>query len=389
MIIQSLIDTDLYKLTMQQAVYHRFPEATAEYRFASRSSDIDLRPFAGSIRAEIDKLCDLTFTDDELAYLGGLPFFSPGYLRSLRGFRLPRGAVVVESEPDFRLVVRGNWYQTILFEVPVLAIVNEISCGRLYPLTAQRRAEGERRLIDKCRRIRDSDIPLRIAEFGTRRRYSRAWQTQVIDTLRDQAAAALSGTSNLFDARRLGLTPMGTMGHEFLQAHQVLAPLPRFQQVALQTWLDEFRGALGIALSDVIGLDSFLADFDGALAKAYDGARQDSGDPMVWGDRLVEHYERLGIDPASKTAVFTDSLTIERAQEIARYFRSRIGTSFGIGTHLTNDFDFEAPQIVIKMVRCNDWPVAKLSDSPGKSLSGDDEYLSFLRRLFGGGHDRR
>jgi nicotinic acid phosphoribosyltransferase len=214
--------------------------------------------------------------------------------------------------------------------------------------------------------IRQSDVPIRLSEFGTRRRYSRDWQTVVIDTLAAELPEALQGTSNVYDARRLGIAPVGTMGHEFLQAFQVFAPLPQSQRMALSGWLEEFRGALGIALSDVISREAFLADFDLLFAKAYDGARQDSGDPLDWGDRLIDHYRALGIDPMTKLAVFTDSLTIVRAQEIARYFAGRIRTSFGIGTHLTNDFDFEAPQIVIKMVRCDGWPVAKLSDSPGK-----------------------
>ncbi|MDR3710207.1 MAG: nicotinate phosphoribosyltransferase [Capsulimonadaceae bacterium] len=382
MIIKTLLDTDLYKLTMQQAVLHRFPEALAEYRFASRSQNVDIRPFVEEIRDEIDALCSLTFTRDEIDFLASLPYFAPGYLASLAGFRLSPDAVTIEADPAFRLTVRGNWQQTILFEVPLLAIINEVYCRNTYPMSKMRRQEGERRLLDKCHVIRQSDIPLRISEFGTRRRYSRDWQSHVVETLARETGSSLAGTSNLADARRLNLTPVGTMGHEFLQAFQVLAPLALSQKIALQTWQDEFRGDLGIALSDVIGIDAFLADFDGHLAKAYDGARHDSGDPVAWGERLVAHYESLGIDPTSKTAVFTDSLTIADAQRIARHFAGRIRATFGIGTHLTNDFDFDAPQIVIKMVRCNDWPVAKLSDSPGKTLCDDALYLALLRKLF-------
>jgi len=383
MIIQSLLDTDLYKFTMQQVVFHRFPAATAEYLFASRSPGIDFGAIADEIRAEVDALCTLRLAPSEIAYLRTIPYFRGDYIDQMQSLTLSPDAVTITTEPHFEMRIRGNWYQTILFEVPLLAIVNEVYCRHNYPPTPERRAEGERRLAQKCRMIRQSDVPIHLSEFGTRRRYSRDWQTIVIDTLAAEIPGSLQGTSNVSDARRLGITPVGTMGHEYLQAFQVLAPLAQSQRNGLQTWLEEFHGALGIALSDVIGIDAFLADFDLTLAKAYDGVRQDSGDPIAWGDRLIEHYRAQGIDPRTKVAVFTDSLTIARAQEIARYFAKRIRTSFGIGTHLTNDFDFDAPQIVIKMVRCNGRPVAKLSDSPGKSISDDETYLAHMRKVFG------
>jgi nicotinate phosphoribosyltransferase len=389
MIIHSLLDTDLYKFTMQQAVFHRFPEASAEYRFALRSGGIDFRAFADEIRAEVDAFCSVRLQPDEIAYLRTIPYLRDDYIDSLRRFKLSPDAVEITTEPHFDLRVRGNWYQTILFEVPVLAIVNEVYCRRAYPLTRERHSEGEHRLAEKCRTIRQADVAVRISEFGTRRRYSRDWQTFVIDKLAAEIPDVLLGTSNVYDARRLGIMPVGTMGHEFLQAFQVFAPLPQSQRMALHAWLEEFRGALGVALSDVISRDAFLADFDLLFAKAYDGARQDSGDPLEWGDRLIEHYRKLGIDPMTKIAVFTDSLTIDRALEIARYFAGRIRTSFGIGTHLTNDFDFDAPQIVIKMVRCDGWPVAKLSDSPGKSICDDALYLAYLRKVFAPTHPAR
>lgn len=389
MIIQSLLDTDLYKFTMQQAVFHRFPEASAEYRFASRSRDVDFSAFAGEIQEEIDAFCSLRLHSDEIAYLRTIPFLRDDYIDSLQRFKLSRDAVEIETRRGFELRVRGNWYQTILFEVPLLAIINEVYCRNAYPLTEKRRAEGERRLSEKCDCIDGADAPIRFSEFGTRRRYSREWQSHVIDVFSQRVPDSLTGTSNLLDARRLDIPAVGTMGHEFLQAFQVFAPLPQSQRMALHAWLEEFRGALGIALSDVIGKEAFLADFDLLFAKAYDGARQDSGDPFEWGDSLIEHYKSLGIDPMTKVAVFTDSLSISRALQIARYFSGRIRTSFGIGTHLTNDFDFDAPQIVIKMVRCDGWPVAKLSDSPGKSICDDDLYLAYLRKVFAPTHPGR
>ena len=388
MIIDSLLDTDLYKFTMQQAVWSRFGQATAEYAFKCRTPNIDLRPFIDEIRAEIDHLCALRLTDDELAYLGGIRFLKPAFVDSLRGFHLDPQAVMLAptDSGELRLRVSGGWYDTILFEVPLLAIINEVYSRHHFPPTDERLAEGERRLHAKCAAVdaaTGDGVILRIIEFGTRRRYSREWQKTVVETLKAQIGSSLIGTSNLHLARTLNLRPYGTMAHEFLQAAQVFAPLPEFQKFALEAWMQEYRGDLGIALSDVVGMDAFLHDFDLLFSKAYDGARHDSGDPFVWGEKLIAHYERLGIDPRTKSAVWSDGLTIDKARALSERFEGRIRTSFGIGTHLTNDLGFPALQIVMKMVRCNGRPVVKVSDSPGKAMSEDTLYLSYLRSIFG------
>ena len=383
MIIQSLLDTDLYKLTMQQVVFHRFPGASAEYRFSIRNPDVDLRPFADEIRREVADFCTLAFTDDELGYLRGVRYLHPTYTESLRHLRLDLDDVQITTDGEFALTIRGSWYGTILFEVPLLAIINEVYFRHAHPLTADAQAEGSRRLHEKCRLIRGTTLPqFALVEFGTRRRYSRAWQAQVVETLHREVPQSLIGTSNVDLARRLGLPPFGTMAHEFLQACQAFAPLPDFQKFALETWMAEYRGDLGIALSDVVGMDAFLRDFDKLFSKAYDGARHDSGDPIEWGEKLIAHYQQSGIDPATKFAVWSDGLTIPRALDIARHFQGRLHTSFGVGTNLTNDLGFTPLNIVIKMSRCNGRPVAKLSDSPGKAMSGDEAFLAFLRQTF-------
>ncbi len=384
MIIQSLLDTDLYKLTMQQVVFHQFPEASAEYRFSNRSRDVDLRPFAEEIRREIDAFCTLAFTNDELAYLGGIHYLHPTYLDALRRLRLDPGSVAISTDGgEFALSVRGSWYGTILFEVPLLAIINEVYFRNTHPLTDDARAEGERRLGEKCRLIKDAaPLQFSLVEFGTRRRYSRDWQAQIIETLTREIPQSLIGTSNVAQARRRNLPPFGTMAHEFLQACQAFAPLPDFQKFAFERWMQEYRGDLGIALSDVVGMDAFLRDFDKLFSKAYDGARHDSGDPIEWGEKLIAHYQRWGIDPAAKFAVWSDALTIPKALNIARHFEGRIHTSFGVGTNLTNDLGFAPLQIVIKMTRCHGRLVAKLSDSPGKAMASDETFLAYLRQTF-------
>lgn len=382
-VIASLMDTDLYKFTMQQVVFHRFPMTEVEYVFRNRSTGIDLRPFRAEIEAEIGALCELQPTDAEIEYLATLPYMKPSYLQALRGLRLDPGAVEIETDAEFRLSIRGNWFRTILFEVPLLAIINEVYFRNMHPFSPETAAEGRRRLHEKCRMARESELDnLQIIEFGTRRRYSRAWQDEVVGALTGHLAGHFLGTSNVALAQKYGLKRYGTMAHEFLQACQAMVAIPDSQAYALETWMQEYRGQLGIALSDVVGMDAFLRDFDRLFSKAYDGARHDSGDPMVWGEKLVAHYQALGIDPLSKYAVFTDSLTVPRAIEIARRFAGRIGTQFGIGTNLTNDLGFPALNVVIKMTRCNGRPVAKLSDSPGKTVSEDTTFVSYLRSVF-------
>jgi nicotinate phosphoribosyltransferase len=173
------------------------------------------------------------------------------------------------------------------------------------------------------------------------------------------------------------------MGHEYLQACQALGPRLRDSQVfALETWAKEYRGDLGIALSDVYGLDAFLRDFDMYFCKLFDGARHDSGDPFVWGERIIEHYLANRVDPRTKALVFSDALTFPLAIQIARRFQGRVRVSFGIGTNLTNDLGLQPLQIVIKMVRCNGQPVAKVSDAPEKTMCDDPAYLGYLRHVF-------
>lgn len=383
MIIESLLDTDLYKFTMQQAAWHRVGHAVAEYEFKNRSQDIDLRPFAEEIREEIRYVGTLALTTTEAEFLSSLRYIQPDYVEILQRSTLDPGQVIVDDQgEELRISVHGYWWQSILWEVPILAIVNEVYFRNTQP-EAPSKGEGERRLYEKIAQIRAADMPLRLIEFGTRRRYSHSWQKFVVETLKREVPDALIGTSNVALAHQLNLKPFGTMAHEFLQAGQAFAPLPDFQKWALEQWMQEYRGDLGIALSDVVGMDAFLRDFDLLFTKAYDGARHDSGDPVEWGEKLLTHYANCGVDARTKSMVFSDGLTIPRCIELARRFEGRIRTSFGIGTNLTNDLGFPALQIVLKMVRCNNRPVAKLSDSPGKAMAVDPVYVAYLRSVFG------
>ena len=266
--------------------------------------------------------------------------------------------------------------------MPVLSIVSEVYFRNTQPGASQ--DEGRRRLGAKIDLINGvADPEFRIADYGTRRRFSRSWQEEVVVTLKDGIGAKFVGTSNVDLAMRHGLTPLGTMAHEYLQACQAVGPRLRDSQVfAFNMWAREYRGDLGIALSDVCGMDAFLRDFDLFFCKLFDGVRHDSGDPFEWGEKLIAHYQKMRIDPRSKTMVFSDSLSVPLAIRLFDYFRGRMHTAFGIGTNLTNDIGFDPLQIVIKMTRCNGQPVAKISDEPSKMMDYDPSYVAYLREVF-------
>jgi nicotinate phosphoribosyltransferase len=387
MIIRSLLDTDLYKFTMMQAVLHQHPAAQVQYRFKCRTPGIDLARHLDRIWEEIDALCTLRFTPDELDYLRALRFVKPDFVDFLGLFHFDRKYITLRASDEVPgeivLEIEGPWLHTILFEVPLLAIINEVYFEALGQGDLD---EGERRLQAKLARLRaipDAD-GCAIADYGTRRRYSRAWHARLLPQLRDGLGAQFVGTSNVHFARQYGMTPLGTMAHEWLQAFQQLGPRLRdSQRAAFEAWAQEYRGDLGIALSDVVGLDAFLRDFDLYFSKLFDGMRHDSGDPLRWGERMLAHLAANRADPRAKTLVFSDGLDVERVAQLYAHFKGRCRLAFGIGTNLTNDLGPKPLNIVIKMTRCNGQPVAKLSDSPGKSMCDDPGYVRYLRQVFG------
>ncbi len=405
MIITSLLDTDLYKFTMMQVVLHQFPGAQVEYRFTCRNAQntpppggasFDLAPFVNEIREEIRSLCSLHFHDAELAYLRSMRFIKSDFVDFLGLFHLNEKYITVRGLPsgEIDITIHGPWLHTILFEIPVLAIVNEVYFRNTYKLPDL--VEGRRRLDVKIGLLRADTLgDLKIADYGTRRRFSQGWHEEVLRVLAVRlgtsqspghlagTAGQLAGTSNVLFAMKLGLTPLGTMAHEYLQACQALGPRLRDSQIyGFESWAKEYRGDLGIALSDVYGLEAFLRDFDMYFCKLFDGARHDSGDPFTWGERMLAHYAKNRVDPRTKTLIFSDALTVPRTIELYQQFRGRCQLAFGIGTNLTNDLGYEPLQIVIKMVRCNGQPVAKLSDTPSKNMCDDEHYMAYLRQVF-------
>ncbi|MGX5110546.1 nicotinate phosphoribosyltransferase [Enterobacter cloacae] len=384
-VLHTLLDTDAYKLHMQQAVFHHYHDVHVAAEFRCRGDDL-LGIYADSIREQVDAMQHLTLQDDEYHWLSGLPFFEADYLNWLRDFRYKPEQVTVTNENgklDIRL--EGPWREVIMWEVPLLAVISELAHRYRSPETGVEQAVAslENKLAAFSTLTEGLDMSrFRLMDFGTRRRFSRDVQEAIVKRL--QLEPWFVGTSNYDLARRLNLTPMGTQAHEWFQAHQQISPdLANSQRAALAAWLEEYPNQLGIALTDCITMDAFLRDFGPEFAERYQGLRHDSGDPVEWGEKAIAHYQKLGIDPMSKVLVFSDNLDLAKAVELYRHFNARINLGFGIGTRLTCDIPQVKPlNIVIKLVECNGKPVAKLSDSPGKTICHDKAFVRALRKAF-------
>ena len=389
-IITSLLDTDLYKFTMWQAMLHRHPQTEAEYEFVCRTpTAFPLTDLLPEVNQELDALCSLRFTPEDLGYLASLRFMKSDFIDFLRIFQFQRSFIKAWAEGEtLHIVARGPQVHVMGFEIYVLAIVNELYFRRFDAETAL--TEGRKRLALKIEQLRHLAMeaklrnPFELFDFGVRRRFSGPWQREVVQAFAEQTAQWFKGTSNVLLARDLNLVPIGTMAHEYLQSYQALGVRLRdFQVAALEDWVQEYRGDLGIALTDTVGMDAFLADFDMYFAKLFDGLRHDSGDPFEWGEKAIAHYDKLRIAPQSKRLVFSDGLDLDTALALYHRFADRIQCGFGIGTRLTNDMGLETINIVMKLTHANGQPVAKISDSPGKTLCNDETYLAYLRQVFG------
>ena len=388
-IITSLLDTDLYKFTMWQAMLHRHPQTTAEYEFVCRTpAAFPLAELLPEVNRELDALCTLRFAPDELDYIASLRFIKSDFVDFLRIFQFQRAFIKAWAEGDqLHIVARGPQVHVMGFEIYVLAIVNELYFRRFDAESAL--VEGRKRLAHKISQLKHLAVeaklrhPFELFDFGVRRRFSGAWQREVVQAFAAETSQWFKGTSNVLLARDLNLVPIGTMAHEYMQSYQSLGVRLRdFQIAALEDWVQEYRGDLGIALTDTVGMDAFLADFDMYFAKLFDGLRHDSGDPYEWGEKALTHYAKLRIDPQNKRLVFSDGLDLDTALSLYHRFADRIQCGFGIGTRLTNDMGLTTINIVMKLTHANGQPVAKISDSPGKTMCNDETYLAYLRQVF-------
>ena len=395
-IINSLLETDLYKFSMGQAVLHWFPRTEVTVEFKCRS-DVKLGFLKPQLDEQLDHLCSLRFQPDELDYLRGIRWLSADYIDYLERFYLKRDQIHTRVDKDGQLVVvaKGPWRDVIYFEIPVLATISELYMRSLMGdvrNVCNTGSDAITRLqstIDTFKDARtrlsrtDLPVPFTLADFGLRRRYSGYWHDYVVEQLKTQLPDVFVGTSNVYLAKKHNVKPIGTFAHEFyggLQGENIR--LSEVQRTALDIWAKEYRGELGIALSDNFGFKAFLRDFDKYFAKLFEGCRHDSGDPFVWGNMLIDHYNSLGIDPRTKTACWSDSLDADKACGIAKAFCGKIKVSFGIGTFLTNNTGLKPLNMVMKLTEANGNPVCKLSDSPGKCMCTDTQYVKYVKQVY-------
>lgn len=384
-IINFLTDIDLYKLTMLQFIYHKFSSVTSKYKFKNRTKGIDLSQYINEINTEIDWLCTLKFQNFELEHIKKLRFMKEDFIYFLSLFQLNRKwiQVYIDSNGELQIEAEGPWLYVMMFETYILAIIEEIYTRNNFKNLDF--SEGRKKLNNKIDIILDfikkTEKTFSFADFGTRRRFNFIWQEEVIATLCNKLPKnVFIGTSNVLFSILYNIKAIGTMAHEIFQAGQALGPRPiNSQSFILKEWADEYRGDLGIALTDTLGFDKFLKDFDLYFAKLYDGGRHDSDDPFKWVDKFIDHYVKLNINPLTKSAVFSDGLDIPIAIKLAEYCYGRILYSFGIGTNLTNDVGVKALQLVMKIVLCNGLNVAKISDNPSKGMCESKEYEEYLR----------
>ena len=386
-IITSLIDSDLYKLSQQQAVFHQYPKTVGRYELAVRTLKpaFPLTDIVDQIREEIMSFESLKLSNDEYVFLQSMPWFKKDYLDWLSEFRFnPSIEVKIETTKNGGITVspRGLWHHEILYEVPILAVIEELYCARASRLTPdQAEVEAINKLSRKVAMLRQHPR-LTFTDFGTRRRFSKRVHGAVLKYL-EAKCPNIIGTSNVNFARQLGFKAIGTMSHEFLMGHLALVDrLDQAQKRALHVWQQEYGDNLGTALTDTFTTGAFWRDFDVILAKGFSSVRQDSGDPFDFGRTAIEHYKHLGIDPRTKSIIFSDSLNFPKMIELFEAFTGLIGVSFGIGTDLSNSVDIEPLSIVIKLMELNGIPLVKLSDAVGKTM-GDQEMVRKVKVAYG------
>ena len=382
-IVISLLDSDLYKFNMDQVIFHKHTDLCGQYYFKCRNKDIVFTPeMAEEINAQIDHLCTLRFTKEELDYLRSIRFIKNDYVEFLRLWHPIRDYVSVDltDTGELQVVVDGPLFSAMQFEIYLLEIINEVYFRMKYDYEVLRKS-AEEKLDEKIKRLNDGTYTFKFAEFGCRRRLSREWEDVVVRRLAQETDKCV-GTSNVYLAMKYDLTPIGTYAHEYVQMYQGIdkIPLAYTNHYAMRDWYAEYDGDNGTALTDTITTDLFLLDFNRSMVNNYTGVRHDSGDPYEWGEKIIKHYESFGVDPKTKLLLFSDSLDFDRAQALYDYFKDRTKVSFGIGTFCSNDTCETALNIVIKLQYVNGRPVAKLSDNPEKSMCRDPEYLDYLKR---------
>lgn len=386
-IITSILDTDLYKITMMQAVWNQYPKSDVYYEFKCRNTNVSLYRIKDELIHQINSWKNLELTKKEMEYLLSLDFIKSDFVYFLKNYRIDPNLVLVEDcvnssgDKDLKISCKGKWIDTILFEILILSTVNELFFDGII---TDPKDDAILFLKDKVEENKIIDYPtFKFAEFGTRRRYSKEIQKIVLEELIRLTPNQLIGTSNVKLASVYGIKPIGTVAHEWTMAHLGLTDnISQAQGRALHVWKQEYGSRLGIALTDTFGTDAFINDFDFTLARAYDGVRHDSGDPIVFGEKIINYWNSIGIDPRRKSIVFSDGLNFPEALRIWRHFTGRTNVSFGIGTYLTNDVGTAPLNIVMKLLSCNETPCVKLSDVNGKEM-GDKSMIKSVKSCYG------
>ena len=387
-IIKSLLETDAYKFSMGQAIYHQFSDYKTTWTFKCRNEDVHFTPeMVEEIKRQIRLYCDLRFTEDELEYLDRIKWIKGSYCDFLRLWE-PRYAdftFSTDGPSGLTIEAKGTWLNTSMYEIPTLAIVNEVYFRMAYDYEDLMDSFKER-LDAKIAKLENGDYDLAaFSEFGMRRRLSGEAQDLAVKRLKDANTgnSVFVGTSNVYLAKKYNIKAVGTMAHEWImcvgQGNHKHNPAYS-NWYALDAWVKEYGVLNGTALTDAITTDCFLKDFQLTYATLFSGVRHDSGSPFDWGDKMIAHYESLGIDPKTKTLLFSDSLDFERATAIKKYFEGRAKIAFGIGTFIANDTDAPALNIVMKTTACNGMDVAKISDVEGKGMCKNPDYIHYLER---------
>lgn len=390
-IITSLLEQDMYKYSMGQAIYHQFPDYKTTWTFKCRNKDVHFtEEMVQEIKEQVHAFCQLRYDEEELEYLDSIPWIKGSYVDFLRIWR-PRFEdfdISGASECGLAIETRGTWLNTSMYEIPTLAIVNEVYFRMAYDYD-QLLLSFKQRLDAKFEKVHKSNLYIsNFSEFGLRRRLSAEAQELCVEKfshLNDDlhSASHFVGTSNVYLAKKFDVKPVGTMAHEWImcvgQGNHKHNPAYS-NWYALDAWIKEYGVLNGIALTDTITTDCFLEDFQLTFATLFSGVRHDSGDPFEWGEKMIRHYRSLGINPKTKTLLFSDSLDFIKADQLARHFKEDINVAFGIGTYLANDTDAYPLNIVMKTTLCNGSPVAKLSDCDGKGMCKDASYVDYLQR---------
>ena len=389
-IITSLLSEDAYKFSMGQAIYHQFSEYKTTWTFKCRNKDVHFtKEMVEEIKRQVKLFCSLRFTEEELAYLDKIRWIKGSYVDFLRLWhaRFEDFTIDDNAECGLNIEASGTWLNTSMYEIPILAIVNEVYFRFAYDEEELQR-QFERKLKEKIQALVDGKYNLgNFSEFGLRRRLSLKAQDLAVKMLKENNASFKDsnfvGTSNVELAKKYGVTPVGTMAHEWImcsgQGNHKHNPAYS-NWYALDAWVKEYGVLNGTALTDTITTDCFLRDFQLTYATLFSGVRHDSGDPYEWGEKMIRHYEKLGLDPKSKTLLFSDSLDFERASKLYGYFKDKSRVAFGIGTFISNDTDVPALNIVMKVTKCNGQDVAKISDVQGKGMCKNEEYVDYLNR---------